>query len=746
VSLGFLGWYLAGLMAVAGLSLAGWWRGWAWLAPPAGPLLVMVAGLGLLLAALVHLRARLAAWQAEVAHQVRLRAEALERRRQVERALMDHYDALVILLDREGRYLELNREARHLLEVEDSRQVVGKYLEEHLDPKSAPRFRQLLRQALAQGEARLEGRWLHFAGRERYLEVVARTIGNPWDQSLLLILRDLSDQKLRDHKLWETERLASLGLLAAGVAHQVNNPLGVLLGFCELLLDRTPPGAEGRRELEIIHQQGQECKRIVDGLLSYSRLSDLGGSGGDLVAALRAVLEMVSGVLSERGIELEVRLPQELPPTPAPAGHAAGVPEPHRQRHGGHARWRPAHGGGGPAHQAPSPGHPARHAAGGPALHRDRHRGHRLRHPPRAPGTHLRPLFHHQGGGPGHRPGPVGGLWHRARGRRHHRLPEPAPRPRGGRGHPLHPAPAPGRGKGGIVTRLPSADPDVATDPSPNLEPPAEASILVVDDEPYMCELIERIIRENTPYHTRAVTQAQELPAALDTQLWDLVLLDLRMPGVEGLELLEYIRRHHPDTEVVMVTAYGTIPTAVEAMRLGAAGFLTKPFAKEQLLVTLRQVLGWLALKRENSALKRALARRYHLEGLIGSGPHMRRVVAQARKLAAEAVPVLIRGEFGTGRSFLARAMHHAGPRAAGPLLELACGPLSRGGPRRPAGPAGPARAVGPRPPRHPALDRGVEPAPGGAAGPGRIPGPGALHPGGGRAPDEQRRAPAGHL
>jgi PAS domain S-box-containing protein len=279
-----------------------------------------VAGLGLLLAALVHLRARLAAWQAEVAHQVRLRAEALERRRQVERALMDHYDALVILLDREGRYLELNREARHLLEVEDSRQVVGKYLEEHLDPKSAPRFRQLLRQALAQGEARLEGRWLHFAGRERYLEVVARTIGNPWDQSLLLILRDLSDQKLRDHKLWETERLASLGLLAAGVAHQVNNPLGVLLGFCELLLDRTPPGAEGRRELEIIHQQGQECKRIVDGLLSYSRLSDLGGSGGDLVAALRAVLEMVSGVLSERGIELEVRLPQELPPTPAPAG------------------------------------------------------------------------------------------------------------------------------------------------------------------------------------------------------------------------------------------------------------------------------------------------------------------------------------------------------------------------------------------------------------------------------------------
>ncbi len=241
---------------------------------------------------------------------------------------------------------------------------------------------------------------------------------------------------------------------------------------------------------------------------------------------------------------------------------------------------------------------------------------------------------------------------------------------------------------------IPAPPPEAAdtTRPAPNLEPPAQAGILVVDDEPYMCELIQRIIAENTPYHTRAVTRAQDLPAALDAQSWDLVLLDLRLPGVEGLELLEYIRRHHPDTEVVMVTAYGTIPTAVEAMRLGAAGFLTKPFAKEQLLVTLRQVLGWLALKRENSALKRALARRYHLEGLIGSGPHMRRVVAQARKLAGEAVPVLIRGEFGTGRSFLARAIHHAGPRAAGPFLELACSTLPPeeaaaallGGPGRP--------------------------------------------------------------
>ncbi len=320
MSLGFLGWYLAGLLALAGLSLAGWWRGWVWLDPPAGPLVVMVAGLGLLLAALVHLRARLLSWQAEVSRQVRLRSQALERRRQVDRALMDHYDALVILLDREGRYLELNRAARSLLGVEDSASLAGKYLEEHLDSHSAPRFRRLLRRALARGEARLEGGWLHFAGRERYLEGVARTIGDPWEQSLLLILRDLSHQKRRDHKLWETERLASLGLLAAGVAHQVNNPLGVLLGFCELLLERTPPGAEGRRELEIIHQQGQECKRIVEGLLRYTRLSDLGGGGGDLAAALRLVLETVSGVLDQRGIALEVRLPEHLPPTPAPAG------------------------------------------------------------------------------------------------------------------------------------------------------------------------------------------------------------------------------------------------------------------------------------------------------------------------------------------------------------------------------------------------------------------------------------------
>ena len=110
------------------------------------------------------------------------------------------------------------------------------------------------------------------------------------------------------------------GLLAAGVAHQINNPLGILMGFSQLALDKAPEGAPFRRELTIIREQGRQCKEIVDGLLGFTRLSELGAGRGDLSAALLMVSDTVSGVLQSRGITLERDLPTDLPPGPPGCG------------------------------------------------------------------------------------------------------------------------------------------------------------------------------------------------------------------------------------------------------------------------------------------------------------------------------------------------------------------------------------------------------------------------------------------
>jgi len=269
-------------------------------------------------------------WWAAAWFQRRMRADrdrarrqsgALRRARQTQQALLDHSDALVFTLDPQGRYQSMNRFGLEYLGT-SLQEITGKYVEEHLDEKSAPLFRDLLRQALAEGQARGVRQKFSLGGRERYLDLHLKVIGSPWEDSrlVLVIIHDQTEQKLMEDRLWQTEKLASLGLLAAGVAHQINNPLGILMGFCELLQDKCPPGEEGHRELEIIYQQGRQCQRIVEGLLNFTRLSDLGTGHGDLLAGLRSVLEVLGRLLEQRGIELELELPPHLPPSAADAG------------------------------------------------------------------------------------------------------------------------------------------------------------------------------------------------------------------------------------------------------------------------------------------------------------------------------------------------------------------------------------------------------------------------------------------
>lgn len=281
----------------------------------AAVLLALVAGAALVLA----LRARARARQEAAACQAQGRL--LDQARETHQALWDNSDAAILSLDRQGRYQAANPAGLALLGAEQE-VIHGKYVEEHLDAPSAARLREVLDQALAGNEVRLGREPLTLAGRERFVDLYCRALHGDaaGGGRLLVILRDQTDQKLMDQHLWQTEKLASLGLLAAGVAHQINNPLGVLMGFSQLALQKAPADAPFRRELTIIRDQGQQCKEIVDGLLNFTRLSELGSGPGDLLAGLMMVSDTVSGVLQSQGISLERDLAADLPPGPPGCG------------------------------------------------------------------------------------------------------------------------------------------------------------------------------------------------------------------------------------------------------------------------------------------------------------------------------------------------------------------------------------------------------------------------------------------
>ena len=200
--------------------------------------------------------------------------------------------------------------------------------------------------------------------------------------------------------------------------------------------------------------------------------------------------------------------------------------------------------------------------------------------------------------------------------------------------------------------------------------------ILVVDDEPAQRELVAGFLRK----HGFDVVEAgggREAVARFKQEAFDLVLTDQRMPDLSGLEVLEAVRSTSPETAVVIITAYGTIETAVSAVKAGAADYLTKPLNLDDLLHRVHRVRERQRLVAENRELREALAERYRVEGIIGDSGRMQEVLSLVRRVAPSDATVLIRGESGTGKELIARALHYASPRAAGPLVKVNCAALA---------------------------------------------------------------------
>jgi len=200
--------------------------------------------------------------------------------------------------------------------------------------------------------------------------------------------------------------------------------------------------------------------------------------------------------------------------------------------------------------------------------------------------------------------------------------------------------------------------------------------ILVVDDEPAQLELVGGFLRR----HGFEVAQAASGRAAVarfKQEPFDLVLTDQRMPDLSGLEVLDAVRATTPETAVVIMTAYGTIESAVSAVRAGAADYLAKPLHLDELLHRIHQIQDRYRLLTENRELRAALAERHRVEGIIGESGAMQEVLSVVRRVAPSDATVLIRGESGTGKELIARAIHYASPRAPRALVKVNCAALA---------------------------------------------------------------------
>jgi DNA-binding NtrC family response regulator len=199
--------------------------------------------------------------------------------------------------------------------------------------------------------------------------------------------------------------------------------------------------------------------------------------------------------------------------------------------------------------------------------------------------------------------------------------------------------------------------------------------VLVVDDEPAQRELVAGFLRKQG----LQVDEAGDGRAALarfTEAPFDLVLADQRMPGPSGAELIEALRAISPEAAVIVMTAHGTIETAVGAIKAGAADYLTKPLNLDELLHRIHQVRERQRLLVENRELRAALAERHRVAGIIGESGQMQEVLSMVRRVAPTDATVLIRGESGTGKELIARAIHHASARASGPLVKVNCAAL----------------------------------------------------------------------
>jgi DNA-binding NtrC family response regulator len=196
--------------------------------------------------------------------------------------------------------------------------------------------------------------------------------------------------------------------------------------------------------------------------------------------------------------------------------------------------------------------------------------------------------------------------------------------------------------------------------------------ILVIDDDLEMCGLLSDVLK-GEGFSVLAVGESLEASRTLKKEEFDVIITDLKMKGLKGLDLLGEAKKVAPLTPVIIITAFGTIESAIKAMKMGAYDYITKPFQMDEIVLTVKKALENRLLKKEVVRLKKEVESRYHFHQMIGKSPSMQKIYDLIQRISDSSGNVLITGESGTGKELVAKAIHYNGARKEGPFVAVNC-------------------------------------------------------------------------
>ncbi len=199
--------------------------------------------------------------------------------------------------------------------------------------------------------------------------------------------------------------------------------------------------------------------------------------------------------------------------------------------------------------------------------------------------------------------------------------------------------------------------------------------ILVIDNEEGLCRMMSAVLMDEG-HAVRTFTDPVEAVELFRPGTWDLVICDIKMPGIDGLEVLQQIKDSEPGIPVIMITAFATVDMSIQALRKGAYDMLTKPFEPDELLYRVRNALSHNDLLNENQQLKEKLAGKFNFDAIIGASTILQQLLEKVKKVAIRDTSVLITGESGTGKELIAQAIHYNSPRREKPFIAINCGAI----------------------------------------------------------------------
>jgi DNA-binding NtrC family response regulator len=199
--------------------------------------------------------------------------------------------------------------------------------------------------------------------------------------------------------------------------------------------------------------------------------------------------------------------------------------------------------------------------------------------------------------------------------------------------------------------------------------------IMLVDNEEGLCRMMEAVLRDQG-YRVKSFTRPVQAVAEFSAGDYDLIISDIKMPEMDGLEVLQHVRNRDPEVPVIMITAYATVEMSIQALRRGAYDMLTKPFEPDELVYRVKNALQHHELLEENRELREELSGQFKFENIIGASPVIRALLEKVAKVAVRDTSVLITGESGTGKELVAQAIHHNSARRDNRFVALNCGAM----------------------------------------------------------------------